>query len=1746
MLNQGSLNHKLSSVVSFVVMMTLMLLVSCLPQATTPSLKSGNNTTTTPDSTIYPDPTFPLSGIFIQEGAVQTSTHFSLPLTFSDSFLVRGSSLSSYLKTVPTATRFCLVSKFTYISGKSKFLILSGKAKSYTDLAHKTTEYYLQVEPSNDVANQNDCLTYNLTSSIFVGSPTPSAYFSLNQLCTDCTSSVTSQGFQLYFNNGEGIPTLNMSSVIMSIAGSTSGSGNVCSDVSNCQGRGYNCCLQGQCVNDGALRPGASSAENYDQAILDVKANPSRYILYPQVYFVCNTSPGQDGQEDTNDPVDPNYDASIRIMELKQLFDCLNKVDGEFAYCTIKFGSASQKIKNAQTFSSAESNYLEDINFKNLNPALGKGDYANNIVKIFYGNQVLYESNKTPILPNGEFKSEGNDDLTTAQKVLITKTLPANAPDDNLYLTFKVDGTCEKVTASMARCTKSYIHDSAAILTSSFKFVTDRSFALPEHVDASSSGKIKVKVANVEIAESPSTWQRALNPNRIVFHANYPLVANQAIDVTYTDRTSPSYHDDTKIYKLPSYANTTAPNPSDPTSGTNIVVKIAGTVIPEDPTHWTRATNPSRIEFSASYPLFQNQSIEITYYVTSGVTGLLAARTAAQDVVNRMCICGTGDKCNLNPIKDASQNVINYECVHPGPATTTPPANQTVYVSNKNVPHRYFDVNGVNYDESYSSALAQEGEAFSYIGNNLLKPSNLDAHKGYTGFNEIYGSFTATNASAAKPAKMVRVKKDTIYDIYSNSGVFSTCPTCGSDYYTSIKKLFPASYTAIGGGYSPDNFDSSPVSTSGVYRSDDLLFGRACFVPATMIPWTHTPAIDVTTQRRQRLAGQHFLFANGYSRDWYGFDYGSIIGSFDGVTWFSVGNKRRIKATSSKLFLAVNAYYGDLNLDSNFNISVSETTAYSGDIPDHDTESDGAECQKSHFCSTDNDCFRQVGYDYTCQNVSTITSNWPQFDANGSEIIASSPLNKSLSSLVGGNNGQAKRCIYRGRGTPCHPNLDSLNSTFNGSSLPGTLACSPNNMCQKISDGTSNRFNDRIARFANTPLSQNSVTAAPTNTDTSGLGARVLGRPFEYYGEKSPPSTSLPSLNSNFVQAVCIPGKNVASSFRTYDLNKMAPDYRPDSSDKIWGIGPTMSNTQSPKYLNACPATDAIGVSIQQYDLTLGDSETINKLTITQNLSTNLINIPDLASKNIFNTQVDGKITSIGYQVNSCLRAPGASCFSDMDCAPSEFIATRVKSTTLSGILNTAEKKYWEEGLICGNPDFKYSAPGVLNTATFNIKNNLCCRDFGKNFTVYTQDNASDHQWCDTTVPGNEVVKVAGVNTPINSFNRYSRVHTGYDKMTCQTGEVSSTKSFALSLKAINAAQRFLQAGTQYKTLDLINQRTCCTKNWVRNFAPSNGGDHKWAPNRLQTINKKNFRALNWGVNNGQDSDNPTPYECNSVNYKQASCEMRDFSAKDVELYSNFFGALELVGIPQAALMTEDFVTKVNNNEDITSPTAGESGLGLPPDGTVLPVATATGTLGLPVQVDYNDADTKKLFSGTNYNALQPQMKKVFSENDFSCCIPSGKGVPVGTTGDQCCTGNVANSGSSTVLRCCLPDYTDLTVYLSRYVSSEGNSLPDSAYDPKTGYIKDPALVENLANQKFLCCSGEYVRGVAIRKLPIPFNNGGWIGDQDAVTKRFTYLDTSVDNNAQFGPIGALFDAGVRWNNHVYCVPKGLNIPAEK
>jgi hypothetical protein len=1050
-----------------------------------------------------------------------------------------------------------------------------------------------------------------------------------------------------------------------------------------------------------------------------------------------------------------------------------------------------------------------------------------------------------------------------------------------------------------------------------------------------------------------------------------------------------------------------------------------------------------------------------------------------------------------------------FNCVYPQITPSNVPLQQVVYVSSKSVPHRYFDEFGVNYDENRAQASGQEGNLFRYINNNDFRPNNLEEN---IGFNEIYGSFTnATNS--ARPAQMVKVVRGRTYDLYVDSGSFSTCLNCGSDYYSNLQKVFPGNFSSKGGGYTPDFVETRRFDNPGVYKADDLLFGRACFLPATMLPFSHFPHDDVYSQRNMRQALQHFYFANGYQRDWFGFDYGSMIGSFDGVKWFSIGNARRIKADSNKLFIAINAYFGDLTINSSYKVVVSEVTMglNSGLQIDHDMKTQGAQCQQHHICDTDNDCIRNLGYEYSCEAVSGITSLWPSFDLNANEIPGSfNP--RLITSLVGGTNAKPKRCVYRSRGAPCLLDYEDTSESYTGNSLKGLHQCAPNYRCQPLGDEEA--FNNRISRFPRSPSAQNASSFVQNTIgagDTFGLSARVLGRPLNYFGPEEMDEDITEQMIELGIPGICVPGK----SDQAQDLVE-AHSLEPEElhADRTLGIGITSIEEWSESMYSLCPATNEQGHYLSKVDNYPLDHPVLKAHAASQNISSMTLAHEDFENLNIFNN-LDDLITKKGLNYGSCLRAPGAACFTDLDCAPNKFISDQVSKLTQFS-LNEAEVNFWKEDLVCGQAQPKYLPLSTQMNPDYDLNKNKCCREIGKEITIYSGTHEESEIYTN---------KIAGMDLDsgdeisINDEKRYSRVHTVYDKMRLESQTYPALIG-PLAGELLSQEMPLNSLLRQYNTFHLAASRTCCSSNWVRNFAQENGGGHHWVEGKTQDIPKETFECISWFADNQINiSGTNQIFQCSENNWNSQECEIRNLSQNDERFYLNWVEKFELIGIPQIPIENKDYMHCLVGNLQQAVPSK-------PP----LP-----NTIKANAPTEIRDGNNQKYYSAGNKNNFESNIKKIFSDNKVSCCLPAGQNVSGQTTDNECCTGKKFQN------RCCLEDYTDITLYLNRYISSEAAHLPDNQIDPVTGYIKNPGTVMQIAQQKNICCSGKMAFGSAISSLMIP----GVEFIPEARVNRFIYNNSLSDNNDETGNIGSIYDKGVRWNNHVYCVPSNFQDPRE-
>lgn len=1675
---------------AFLIIIFSWIFVSCVPQSggtgarTSTTLKNGKSTgSATPSPTPFTNSSFN----FLQQASTQTYSILSLASDFSDTFYVRGNQIHNYLSN-PAVSQTPLCLALTYSSNPdNKNLVLSAIPQSFTNLSNGQKEYYFLVQPAEKSINQVNCQTTGMLTTLLTNFPTQSSVYKISELCPSCTSSMTSAPLKFYSTSGSIITNLELSNlrIQFGISGLNSQTGGSCSSSSNCIGLGYHCCVSGQCVNDGQVKSGTTIPTGVSTEIANY---PSNYKNYPQYYYICPQNSSVITPTPTPTPsVSNEVAAQLRLEELKDLYNCTKSNTDEMSICTYSTSGIKDSIVAAGASGVAFSVPKDDLNFTTINSLMTNND----ITEVTYAGDTLYNATTGYINSSRITLISGteNDSINSSQSVTIKGSPSSNAPHDVLKIRYKINGGCERINSQLAKCIKYYVQGQSNT---------------PAKVSDHSSGL---------------------------------------------------------TFKLPTYMDTSYV----------VLVKVNGIAIPESTNTW--ALTGTNVIFATVYPVYTGQKIEITYYVSStNATDVTTSKYSATTSINTYCAgsvnntCTNGN-CSLNPIYQTisgTQTVTGYQCVYPAPIAPEPPMQQQVYISSKSVPHRYFDQSGVPYDAPTGSTPAQEGTAFSYTNNNLVKPNNLTS---FVGINEIFGSMKMSDTASALPAKMVSVKKGVIYDLWVESGTHAPCSNCGNDYYSSLQKLFPTNFSNKGAGIKPSYYENNRKTNSTDFRSDDFIFGRACFVPPTMIPWSHsTGFVTSQTQRQARLKAQHFLYANGYQRDWYGFDYGALIGSYDGVTWFAIGNQRRTTAQTSKLFIAVNAPLGDLTTSSNFVVSVSEVTYNdnANSVVTANFESDGAECQKHHYCSADNDCIAKLGYEYACENVSGITTSWPNFNSIAEEEVGVS-ISKTVASIAGGLNGQSKRCVYRGRGAPCTRSYTSLTaSNYSGTTAVGLHSCSSTTYCENL---TSSKFNTKISRYGRSLASINADTAS--TTDLFGLGAKIPTRPLNFHGTDTVDSGVQSQFTSNLLTSICIPGKATSSTNPTYNTMAGLQQVTPSTSngDKVLGIGITPSSlTTATEYVSQCSSLTTSGNFLRNDPTLMSAAPTATSvyyLAASQNIPTNSMKMtanPTLTSQtigaylNLF-TPSTGITEQMAYQENTCLRAPGAGCSNDFECAPSTHIATKFSTLSISDFLSTAmnaaELKFWQEGLVCAQE----KDPLSTNPETYDMKNNRCCRKTNTKLTVFP-DN-----WYDETTLTQQSLNTSSlplIDLSVTSATRYSRIAPAYDDMKNSPSTYMPLKALTLNTYVNAPNSTIVSSGNQFNTLHEINSKTCCTKNWVRSFHKNNGGGHRWLSSKQQAIDKGIFKYISWIPNTVATAPDFTcsPVSGSDNDVNGAGCEIKNFTSGDESTYLNWFHLFDLTGIPGIGV-SDEIRSTVNTSQDVATSDSripdianGSTPLVLPPGAiTMADSSTYSTPLSAPEYLANASSWGYSINDSSNFSS---KIKMVFSENEFNCCLPTGKLYDATkTTGDMCCTGtffsgdelpegaedlddNTYSATNATITKgiCCLPDFTDVTLFLNRNVSSEGSTLPLSSIESTNGYPKDKGAVLTLATNKVMCCSGKasYGRGIATLKIP----------GADATTKRarrFVYNNDPTDDYEETGFAATSYDRGMKWNNHVYCVP---------
>ena len=894
-------------------------------------------------------------------------------------------------------------------------------------------------------------------------------------------------------------------------------------------------------------------------------------------------------------------------------------------------------------------------------------------------------------------------------------------------------------------------------------------------------------------------------------------------------------------------------------------------------TPYTAATNCLTATADSGREMFY-QTVMKRLYATCG-----CAQTELEDMISS---CPAYEYTVT--ARDSLNNPVRIDCYTPPTDTGPVPVQQTVSVNSRSAPHRFFDdIDGTERaitgtERTYVSGgvttdYVQEGAKFEYQDEEKVLPSQQP----YS-MNAILGQMSVV-LDQALPAKTVSVELDGVYLLSTTSGYYTPCPTCAKDSWVETLSAFPSSPMGVGlrsVGHTTERDSFSNNTTGGNY--EDTIFGRACWIPPTMIPFSHSEKASVVDQRLNRLETQSALFANGYQRDWYGFNRGALIGSFDGVTWFAIGKGRIVRATSKKLFLAINAPFADLASPTSHMVNVQ---AYDGltqaALVDFDPDyldaanplhNEAASCQANHICATDTDCVTKLGWEYACADVKDLRTYWPRFDSTGkeknsAETIAAEKAAVGIEQILQQKSfpsGSTKRCVYRGSGAPCMVNSGSAGIT--DLNKRKVLTCAPNFYCASVGSAS---FNANVARFA-APLADIPVA----RNHYFGKDANILGRPLNYSsGTSTLPAGVRTTLRDNLLSfepqassnsGVCLPGKSLPTA--AGNTSPFTQHTQPDAtrrSDYISQVGSCNSTLFTNNRHTSCPVfvTDKASANFGNYEMftSLTLATDYNKKASSQNAcgleslssSATLTSPADTLStyspfKNIEARALTAQVVyNPTLARDACFRRAGAVCHTDLDCTPNKFHAGQIDYFALSYFGNLAEQTFYKESLVCGQTDPKPLSSDPVASKAYDMTKNRCCREVGADLTTYTSDIPTDTDGLtyDASSAGLKMSLAPGIAP--NDPKRYSRLATVEAIGTAdrpilsayETRDTSGLGTLATSTQGANVL-----TPKQWKTINEANSETCCGGGWIRKFSD---GSNDWSKRDRVVFDVTQFACLN-------------------------------------------------------------------------------------------------------------------------------------------------------------------------------------------------------------------------------------------------------------------------------------------------------------
>ena len=201
---------------------------------------------------------------------------------------LRGSVIETYLEDVGMSNTYCMVISYSEENSKSH-LRYRAIPINFNNLSMGRVEKLFRIDVPDKKSSENFCQgsADNISSSSDI-------VYSASELCPSCLETFNSKSLKIFTSTGSEIgeevdgDLLNVSALSVRVDPTNSSISNKseCNDTL-CSAKGYDCCLNGQCVNDGETKPGALEHDEYFQSKIDIKSNPLNFTKYPEIYYVC-------------------------------------------------------------------------------------------------------------------------------------------------------------------------------------------------------------------------------------------------------------------------------------------------------------------------------------------------------------------------------------------------------------------------------------------------------------------------------------------------------------------------------------------------------------------------------------------------------------------------------------------------------------------------------------------------------------------------------------------------------------------------------------------------------------------------------------------------------------------------------------------------------------------------------------------------------------------------------------------------------------------------------------------------------------------------------------------------------------------------------------------------------------------------------------------------------------------------------------------------------------------------------------------------------------------------------------------------------------------------------------------------------------------------------------------------------------------------------------------------------------------